>query len=54
MIQIKSHFTEWHEVSMEVAVAYYRSLSDIARRKCFDRHFRGVSREELEAQSRRD
>lgn len=48
MIKIKSWFMGWHEVDFETALHFYCVLSDITRRRFFNTHFQGVTREELE------
>lgn len=53
-ILIRSNYGDWKEVSLQQAVSFYEALSDIARRKFFDNHFKGVSREELEAERKRN
>lgn len=53
-MKIKAYYGEWFEADIKQAVSLYNALSDIARRKYFDKHFRGISRERIEAERKRN
>ena len=54
MIFIKAYFGDWNKATIEQAVRLYKSLSEISRRKYFEKHFKGVNRERLEAERKRN